>query len=671
MSNLVKAYMDDYGKINVVISKHFCEGKTEHVYLIDGVKDVELTIINTKDTGHDVLYEVTYDMELEIGKDYQIMVVNAFRVPLEYRNIVKTKRFNEEFYYPGNDLGCTLGDKVTRFALWAPTASFAKVEIDYLGTVKTVDMRRTENGVYRLTTAPCIIGARYRYVICVNGKWVTCNDPYAKASEPNDGRSVVVDLSKYKTERIHIPEYWRYNQAVIYETSIRDYTEEGTFKAFEKDSDYIADLGVTHVQLMPVYDFGSVDELHPDLYYNWGYDPIQLQCLEGSYSSDVYNPVRGLEDFRDLIYNLHFKGLRVNMDVVFNHVYRLEESVFEHTVPYYFFRYDENYRPTNGSGCGNDFATEMPMARKYIIDTLMYYVDQFDIDGFRFDLMGLMDIETMNEICATLKEAKQDIMLYGEGWNMPTALDESLRAHYGNRKQLPQIAFFNDMFREIIKGDTFDAYRPGYCTGNITMIEQAMEAVKGLMLDTPVQTINYVECHDDMTSFDKLNYCCQSEGKDNIIKRQKLMLGTVILSQGIPFIHSGQEYCRSKQGLRNTYNSGDSINKLNKEDREKYSDVIEYTKQLIEIRKKYKLSKSLEGILEDVSTENMNGILLYKLNHCANENQITIIINPEESGISYHFVGYRKYIFNGEGVVEDKVDIPPLSITILGSNIDD
>ena len=357
--------------------------------------------------------------------------------------------------------------------------------------------------------------------------------------------------------------------------------------------------------------------------------------------------------------------------MVFNHVYIMDESTFEQTVPYYFFRYNADGSVSDGSGCGNDFASEMPMARKYIIDTLLYYVDQFDIDGFRFDLMGLLDVETMNQAVAALKQVKEEVMIYGEGWRMKTALPESECATSVNRARMPEIAFFNDSFREIIKGSTFDAYKTGYGTGNITMVEQAMEAVRGLMYDRPIQSVNYVECHDDMTCFDKLNICCQGEPIANIINRQKMLLGIVILSQGIPFIHSGQEYCRSKRGITNSYNKGDDINKLHHEDRIRYEEVVEYVRSLIEIRKKYRISKTREGILEDVKVENMNGCILYKINNCAGGNSITVIINPNENAVNYSFIGYRKVLFGGSGVVEDKIAAQPLSITVLGSNLDD
>ena len=671
MSNLVKAYLDDYGQINVIIRKKFCNGITDKVYLLDGNSEKELTITAREERQDEVYYEVSYDEDLTIGREYQVMVTNAFRVPLVYRKIVKTPRFNEEFYYPGNDLGCSLAENITRFALWAPTASAVKIEIDYQGNVKTLDMRRTENGVYRLTTSPQIIGARYRYIIMVNGTVHCCGDPYAKCSEANNGRSIVVDLAKFKTEKIHVPDYWRYNQAIIYEASIRDFTERGTFRSFLNEADYLEALGITHVQLMPVFDFGSVDELHPSLYYNWGYDPIQHQCLEGSYSENVMDPQEGMAEFRDLVYGLHSHGIRVNLDVVFNHVYRMDESTFEQTVPYYFFRYNPDGTVSDGSGCGNDFASEMSMARKYILDTLVYYVEQFDVDGFRFDLMGLLDIETMNQVCATLKQIKEEVMIYGEGWSMKTALPEKSCATSANRALLPQVAFFNDAFRETIKGSTFDAYKTGYGTGNITMVEQAMEAVRGLLFDQPVQSVNYVECHDDMTCFDKLNICCQSEPIADLVRRQKLLLGMVILSQGIPFIHSGQEYCRSKRGITNSYNKGDDINKVRHEDRIRYEDVVDYVRDLIEIRKKYHLSKNREGIMEDVRVENMNGCILYKINNCAGNNNLTVIINPGERPVNYSFVGYRKVIFGGNGVVEDRIEAAPLSITILGSNLDD
>ena len=671
---LLRAYLDDYQKIEVIIDKNFCQGKSEVFYLLDGREALPLTLVDKTEEAKCFKYEVSCENDVVIGHDYEIMIVNGFRCPLQYRFVVKTQRFEDEFYYDGDDLGSTLTDKYTKFALWAPTASQVRIEIEYGEKTKIVDMRRTENGVYRLTIAPRCIGAIYRYFVKVNGNWNETIDPYGKASLPNGSRSVVVDLGEYKVEKLHMPELWRYSDAVIYETSVRDYSEEGTFAAMKDKLGYLKNLGITSLQLMPVNDFGSVDELHKDLFYNWGYDPVQYFALEGSYSSDVNNPTQILRDFRDLVTEAHNQRIRINLDVVFNHLYYLNTSTFNKVVPYYYFRYDEKRNLSNGSFCGNDVDSNRKMVRKLIIDALKYFVNEFDVDGFRFDLMGILDVETINSAYAALKELKSDVMLYGEGWNMNTAIAEEDRACSLNHEQMPSIAFFNDVFRDTIKGSTFDAKLKGFGTGKKNLTEEAADLMRGTTYGKAEQSVNYVECHDDMTVFDKLAICCKDESEEKRIERTKLLLGMVILAQGIPFIHSGQEYCRSKNGYVNTYNMGDEINKLKDSDKEKYADVVDTVRTLINIRRKYRINKKEDCIDSDVTTEIRNGVLIYRVANCNGETEITAIINPTDKTFDYYFDGFKTLLYGSKrkaGMVGTLVECSPVSVTVLGSSEND
>ena len=663
MKRLVRAYLDDYHKVIVKINRRFNDGKSEYFYLLDDRNVFIMDIAGRQFQNNDVVYELRLNEDIEIGREYQVMITNGYRCNLDYRFITKTERFNQEFYYTENDLGTSTVDDATRFVLWAPTASAVKLEISHNGSLKTMDMHRGEGGTYRIVIAPKVIGATYRYLVKVNGSWKHTIDPYGKASTANSERSVVVEQSAYRAVRYDLPVTEKYTDAVIYETSVRDFTKEGTFLAMSGNLDYLQQLGVTHIQLMPVNDFGSVDELHPELYYNWGYDPVQYQCLEGSYSSNVSLTSQVNYDFKKLVETIHEKGMKVNLDVVFNHVYDLVTSSFDLTVPYYYFRYGANGQLSDGSYCGNDLDTNQLMMRKYIIDTLTYYVEQFDIDGFRFDLMGILDVGTMQMVNDTLRKIKPDIMLYGEGWEMNTALPNEQKASKNNRDKLPGFAFFNDQFRDIIKGSTFDVYGLGYGTGKTDLIAEAEKCFQGLMLGSPDQSINYVECHDDMTCYDKLRICCLAEGEENIIKRQQLLLGCVLLAQGIPFIHSGEEHCRSKNGISNSYNRSDSINKLKPEEREKYSNVVEYVRKLIRIRKKYRLSRTEDEVRNDITFDKKDGCLIYKIANCPGNRTLTVLINPTRKTVEYD-ISHQEIIF-GNGIIE------PISITILGSDSND
>lgn len=643
MKDHVKAYLDDYDKVVIEIDNTFCGGKSDRFYLLDNNLVFPLEILSSYRMDKITRYETKLNDEIVIGREYQVMAVNGYRTVLQYRFIVKTARFNDEFFYDGDDLGSTLNDKFTRFVLWAPTASQVKVEIEHHGSIKTLDLHRGEKGTFRISIGPRIIGALYRYLIRVNGKWHYSTDPYAKASSANSEKSVVVDVEEYRAENVELPVLEKYSDAIIYETSVRDFTEEGTFEAMSENIDYVKELGITHLQLMPVSDFGSVDELHPELFYNWGYDPVQYQVLEGSYSTNVISAIQVLSDFRNLVNAIHEKGLKVNLDVVFNHVYVMHRHSFELSVPYYYFRYYEDGTLSDGSFCGNDVDTSMPMCRKYIIDTLKYYADVFKIDGFRFDLMGLIDITTMRKAVEELRNIKSDVMIYGEGWNMNTALAESERCCKDNAETVRDIAFFNDLFRDKIKGSTFEAEKKGYASGDVEYIEAASELLQGQPLGSE-QSINYVECHDDMTSFDKLRLCCSGE---DVIARQKLLIAFVILAQGIPFLHSGQEYCRSKNFVSNSYNQPDDINKLKPEDKAQHQDVIDFTREMIRIRKEYCLAKPADKVMEETDVVRIGNCLVYDLREC-NGKDIKIIFNPTDEDVDLEFNNY-KYIY-GEGI---------------------
>ncbi len=666
MKSFVRAYLDDYDKITIIVNKTFCEGKSNDFYLLDESHAFSMSLIDVSEEEDKFVYHLQNNRDIEIGKQYGVMIANAYQVELLYRFVVKTKRFNDEFYYDGDDLGATLTSEGTSFALWAPTANQVKIELIQNGELVTANMQRSEKGVYRITFKENMEGVTYRYFVSVNGMWNCLTDPYGKASTPNGRKSVVVDLNKYKANKISLPYFGSNKDAIIYETSVRDYTKEGNFLAMSNELDYLQELGITHVQLMPVNDFGSVDELHPKLFYNWGYDPVQYQCLEGSYSSNVNEPTVVLSDFKHLVESLHHKGIRVNLDVVFNHVYAIEASTLGLAVPYYYFRYNADGTLSNGSYCGNDVDSQMPMARKLIVDTVKYYVNEFDVDGYRFDLMGLLDIDTITTLHKELKAIKEDIMIYGEGWNMETNMVFEDRACKENHAKLPDIGFFNDNFRDSIKGSPFEVESKGYGAGDFNVIDRAIGALRGLNYDDPNKTVNYIECHDDMTVFDKLKVCCKNESEATRIKRQKLLIGCVLLSQGIAFIHSGQEYCRSKKGISNSYNSPDSINKLKPKDKEIYKEVVDFTKKIIEIRKKYGISKNREEILRDVNFFKVSNAIGCEISNCTDNTTITYIINPTNNTITYNFSGNKKDLLKNEPV-SSNIEVEPVSITVLGS----
>ena len=327
--------------------------------------------------------------------------------------------------------------------------------------------------------------------------------------------------------------------------------------------DYLKYLGVTHVQIQPIHDFDSLDDLDTKKWYNWGYDPISYFALEGSYSIKPEEAMSRLLEFREMVDRLHKNDLRLVVDVVYNHTYAYEHSYLEKIVPHYYFRKKKNGLLSNASGCGNDIASERYMARKLIVDSVKYLFSHFDIDGLRFDLMGLLDIETVKQAYKAAKAIKEDIIFYGEGWNMGEELPKELRANKDNHKELLDFAFFNDTYRDIVKGpsSSFNLHEKGYICGNTSYqygLDYAFHAgVLKLsyepMLSTANQSINYLECHDNNTLYDKLLVSNANEEEKTLLERVCLANTILLLSFGVPLIHMGQEIGLSKDGLDNTY----------------------------------------------------------------------------------------------------------------------
>jgi pullulanase len=429
---------------------------------------------------------------------------------------------------------------------------------------------------------------------------------------------------------------------------------------------HIVDLGVTHVQIMPMFDFSTVDEDNPSTFYNWGYDPVQYNVPEGSFSSDPKDPIKRVLEARTMIQAFHKQGIRVIMDVVYNHVYEMESNAFEKVVPYYYFRRSASGALSNGSFCNNDVDSNRLMVRKFILDSCKCWMEAYDIDGFRFDLMGVLDIDTMNAIEAQSKALKPDSMIYGEGWNMPTSLPEDIKANMGNQSKMPHIAHFNDFFREHVKGrtSTNEITLKGYGAGDTSFIDAMKAAMVGNCLpglvkifDQPTQSVNYIECHDNHTSWDKLKECCKEDPREIRVKKHKLMIGSVLLAQGIPFIHSGQEFCRTKNGQHNSYRSSDAINQIDWIRKERHMDVVQYTKDMIALRKRMPVfrMKTSSSIEKRVSFRNFDGMLVihYICEKKKPYHEVWVYINPTNQIYYERFDEDVEMLANEAGLLED------------------
>lgn len=531
-------------------------------------------------------------------------------------------RFDEMFYYDGDDLGATYTPEETKFRLWAPTASEAYV-VCYESwdgePISVLPMARDVQGTWILSVSGDIKNSYYTYRVKVGDQLNEAADPYAKVVGVNGDRGVVLDL------RSTDPTRWTEDKpsfsgvavdAIIYELHVRDLSihprsgithkgkylglaEKGTLgpEGISTGIDHIVDLGVTHVQLLPIYDYAteSVDETKLDQpHYNWGYDPKNYNVPEGSYATDPYSPSIRINELKQSIQALHDRGLRVTMDVVYNHVYDGYLVNFTKLVPGYYLRYRPDGTFSDGASCGNECASERRMVSKFIVDSVIHWAREYHIDAFRFDLMGLLDINTMNEVRRRLDELDPSIIMIAEGWMMDTVLPEALRANQRNASQIPEIGQFNDDYRDAIKGDIFISRSKGFVSGGAGLEDSIRRGIVGginyggnlrQFADEPTQTVNYVECHDNHTLWDKIVLTTEGESEEQRRSMHRLASAITLTSQGIPFIHAGQEFMRSKNGVENSYKSSEVINALDWERCAAHQIDVEYMRSLIQLRK--------------------------------------------------------------------------------------
>jgi len=518
------------------------------------------------------------------------------------------------------------------FTLWAPTATQVRVNLygDGLQSTAYQALDLTQDGAFwSVKVKGNLSGKFYTFQINHLGAWLEETPGIqCRATGVNGKRAAILDL---KTTD---PQGWssdvrpvlkNFTDIIIYEMHLRDFSvgplsgmqNKGKYVALTEEKtnvegrstgmDHLKELGVTHVHILPSYDFGSIDETKlSDKKYNWGYDPQNYNVPEGSYSTDPYKPETRIREYKKMVMALHQKGIRVIMDVVYNHTYRLAGSNFELTAPGYFFRYNPDGTPSNASGCGNETASEKVMMRQYMIESVLYWVKEYHIDGFRFDLMGIHDIQTMNAIRKALDAIDPTIFIYGEGWTAGgSPLPEAQRAIKQNGLQMPRIAVFSDDFRDAVKGSWNNHKAPGFATGLTGLEESVKFGIVGAIAhpqvdntkvnyskapyaNNPGEVINYVSCHDDMCLFDKLKESApEGSSTADLIRMDKLAQTMVFTAQGVPFMLSGEELLRTKFGVANTFESPDSINQLHWENKLLQADVFGYYKELIRLRKEH------------------------------------------------------------------------------------
>ncbi len=699
----MQAYSDDFQVVTVYMNKQFYNGESDEFYLRDITgKIYGLNIDNIEKREHSVKYTLNLaDSLIEVGKEYDLVECHGLFVPLQFRYIVKTKEFNDKFYNARDDFGATVVNDETTFTLWAPTATAVSVIINPHGAREIYTMQRVDKGAWQVKIAKNLHNHNYLYLLNVNGGVVETLDPYGCSSSANNKSSSVIDFQKIdinfydeKLPKIPCP--------IIFEANVRDFSidpntnikhkgkflgmiEEGrtTKDGFPCGFDYFKSLGATHIQLMPINDFISTDELTPLKFYNWGYDPVQYNSIEGSYSTDPNNPLARVSEFSKLISKFHENGIRVIIDVVYNHMFDLHQSSFEKIVPYYAFRRMTSGEISNGSFCGNDIDSEMPMIRKFIVSSIKHYINNYHIDGFRFDLMGLLDLDTMNEVQTIAKSLNPDIMIYGEGWDMPTMLDDDKKTKIANCHKIDNVAYFNDHYRNCVKGGIGQEskFHRGYALGDrssinafkASLLANTREDLGFKLFNSPMQSISYAEAHDNMTLWDKISIALETEPIENKVKIQKFANAIIALSQGISFYHMGQEFCRTKNGVENSYMSPDTINMIDYARAMEFQHVIKYTKDIINIRKNIPAFclQSIEEINGRFEFEEMhNGALLMKILNTAEltpYQEILVYFNPFKTDFRINFETEFVQILDENGSTDKKIKelhVTPISIAI-------
>ncbi len=628
-------------------------------------------------------------------------------------------------YYGGDDLGVFRTPGKTVCKIWAPTAQKVCLRLYNEGQggkpFRKEALAPCGQGVWTVELEGNLEGVFYAFKIN-DGAWLhETPDIYARCVGVNGKRGMVYDPGKTNPpgwDEDEGPRLHHGTGAVIYETHVRDFsisetsgiknkgkytgfTEQGTRspEGLTTGLDHLSELGITHVHLLPVSDFYTVDEEDPSRKYNWGYDPLNYNAPEGSYSSNPYDGTVRIRELKELVQALHNKGIGVIIDVVYNHTGRIRSSAFNQTVPGYFYRQKRDGTFANASGCGNELATERTMVRKYIVDSLKYWAEEFHVDGFRFDLMGIYDLKTMQVIRQEMDRINPGMILYGEGWTAGMSpLDEKFRAVKNNVAKMDRIAAFSDDMRDALKGTWSAKTSRGFISG-LTLHEEPVKfGIVGAVWHSrivydyvrtsssawarePGQCINYVSCHDGYTLWDKLKRSNPRATHSERIKMMKLAGAVILTSQGVPFLHSGMEFCRTKNGDANSYKSPDAVNQINWSRKAEYAGVFGYFKELIHLRREHPAFRITdpEQIRENLDFFNAYypGVVAYRLNGKETGDSwhtILVIFNGNNHATEIRLPeGTYKVITSGsafhlpqtENIVSGSLSAPAISMTIL------
>ena len=586
--------------------------------------------------------------------------------------------------YSGDDLELTVNESGTHFRLWSPKAQDARVNLYDNGSggkaFKTLNMKfDAASGTWTASVPQQLYGKFYTFQIKWEGKWKDeTPGVWAKAVGINGQRAAIIDFSATNPigwENDKGPVVNNFSDVIVYEMHHRDLsmhpssgienkgkflalTEKGTTSPTGQKTgiDHLKELGVTHVHILPSYDYNSVDEANlQDNVYNWGYDPLNYNAPEGSYSTNPEVPEVRVKEMKEMIKALHDNGIGVIMDVVYNHTAQNDDSNFSLTAPGYYYRHREDGSYSDASGCGNETASDLQQMSDYIVNSVKYWADEYHIDGFRFDLMAIHDTETMNRVAKELKEINPSIFVYGEGWtagDSPLAVER--RALKENVSKMNNIAVFSDDLRDAVKGHYTDASDRGFATGKPGLEETVKIGIvaatahpqvdyskgnnsKFAYANSPEMIVNYVSCHDDLSLTDKLHESMKGEPEENMLEAAKLAQTIVFTSQGTPFMFAGEEIFRDKKGVHNSYNKPDSINAIDWNNKTKYNDQFNYYKELIALRKAHPAFRMTSAddiakhlVFDEIDSSITPNLISYSLKDNANGDawkEIKVVLN--------------------------------------------
>ncbi len=666
----------DRNRIRYQITPAATISDLSEIKLYEGDQEIAIAKLSTLGKEASSGY-IEIDRDFDLSKIYRIVLEGYGEKPVTPTDIFDTDFFAQTYHYDGKDLGAVISGENTTFKVWAPTASKVVLNLftagDGVEAYKTVDMVLGEKGVWAHTEA-CGHGTYYTYTVTTSVGTQEAVDPYAKAAGVNGNRGMVVDLSKTD------PEGWAgaklenpiesYSDAVIWEVHVRDFSNkiassqyQGKYLAFTEKGltnehgqavgiDYLKNLGITHVHLLPVYDYATVDEANPDSAFNWGYDPKNYNVPEGSYSTDPFNGEVRIREYKQMVQALHEAGIGVVMDVVYNHTYDANSS-FNKIVPYYYYRYNANGTNSSASGCGNDTASERYMFGKFMVESTEYWVSEYKLDGLRFDLMGLHDLQTMQEVEAAVHTVNPNAIIYGEGWTMGATIDGSKQANQGNISGIKPtgdaigaVAVFNDAMRDGLKGSVFDKASKGYINGAsrgnlnkvIFGIQGGMVAGNGWRVEDAM-VVNYMSAHDNNTLWDKLLLSNPGNSDEQRNRMNKLGAAILLTSKGTPFWQAGEEMLRTKGGDENSYKSSDEVNNIDwsvlQEGTMQY-ETMRYYQGLIAVRRSYDIFT--DSSVTIVAEEIPRGILVVTYDD-GKGGQALVLINPHNTSLPYVLEG--------------------------------